>query len=80
MKNSLACLDSLVLQNALRCTKSFLRRTGTWDLAIVDGLAHQLYVRVADTTCSTTPWCRIELAYRDHQWGSTSCAHCNDGG
>ena len=38
---------------------------GTWDLD-VDGLAHQLFVRNSDRSCSTTPWCALDLAYRDN--------------
>ena len=44
---------------------SFDAWIGTWDLD-VDGLAHQLFVRNSDRTCNTTPWCALDLAYRDN--------------
>jgi hypothetical protein len=37
---------------------------GTWDLD-VDGLPHQLFVINSNRTCNSTPWCAIDLAYRD---------------
>ena len=66
MKRTWLLISALSLCTMLAVAQGTLDAwIGTWDLD-VDGHMHQLYVQTSDRTCDLTPWCALDLVYRDN--------------